>query len=487
MSATTTLWASAKALAALLALYTLRVAILALRRHYFASRHGCKTCPRYPQRVPILGIDTLIETINGYRKGSYLALLVDRHQKYGRTFSFYQFGETTISTCDPALMHAVLSTHFKDFSNGALRARSFSPLLGRGILNVDGDEWHQQRAVIRPSFAKTQFTDLNVFEKHVERLFKLIGERSRGDGQNTGVDMQDLVQKMVIDANTEYLFGEAIGVQSGSPSALALNQALDYALEGVIYRLRLGKLMLTHRDPVFWQACRTVHNFADQYVARAREDVRRQRSNWNNATKDGAAGGKPVAAGSYILLNEMAKHTDDPILLRDEIVTIIMAARDTTSATISFALYLLARHPQVWARLRADVLDHFVSPLTFDALDRMAYLRFIITEVLRLFPPIANNGRMAVRDVVLPVGGGDDGMSPLLVTKGTTVLFSAYVMQRRVESWGADANEFRPERWDPNDQSTGLKMDQQHSRDYLPFLGGPRTVSGSQPPPQQYS
>ncbi|KAF4910016.1 Cytochrome P450 monooxygenase fsdH [Colletotrichum viniferum] len=443
--------------------YVLRYLQLRSHRRKIATKNYCLPCPAYPQKDLIFGIDTHVETIQAFRKNHYLDLLVERHRKLGRTFSFYLFGSTTISTCDPEVLKCALSSHFKDFSNGDLRAKSVAPLLGRGILAADGEEWHHQRALIRPSFARAQATDLDIFERHATQLICAIKRKS------CNVDIQELVQQMILDANTEYLFGESTGLltEHASKSALSLNEALDYALEGVIYRLRLGKLMFLHRDRKFRHACKTVHNFADQYVAQALK------------LRNLEAKGTRVASeecrqpNRYILLDEMAKDTNDPVLLRDEIVTIVMAARDTTSATVSFALYLLARRADIWAKLRSNVVEHYVSPLTYEALENMKYLKWVVAETLRLFPPIANNGRMAVRDTVFPVGGGPDGKAPLLVTKGTTVLFSIYVMQRRTDIWGSDAERFRPERWNPESERKG-----RHGWEYLPFLGGPRICPG---------
>lgn len=447
-----------KFLAVVFSLYVVHRLHLFWQRYRLSSREGCRPCPKYPQRDPIFGLDTLWETIQGFKDGHYLELLIKRHNQYGRTFSFNQFSETTISTCDPGVMKCVLSTHFKDFSTGDLRSNSLTPLLGQGILTIDGEQWRHQRALIRPSFNRAQVTDLSTFEHHATDLIQAIMRNG------CDVDAHDLVQKMVLDANIEYLFGEPIGLleEQASESAQILNESIDCALEGVIYRLRLGKLMFLHRDPKFREACRTIHSFADRYVAKALELRKREK-----------AGLKSDEPEKYILLNEMAKDTDDPILLRDEIVTMIAAARDTTSATISFALYLLARRPDIWAKLRADVVAHYVTPLTYEAISEMKYLAHVVTEVLRMFPPIANNGRMAIRDTVLPVGGGVDGTAPLLVTKGTSVIFSAYVMHRRDELWGPSAYEFQPERWSADSEKGG-----RHGWEYLPFLGGPRICPG---------
>ena len=75
---------------------------------------------------------------------------------------------------------------------------------------------------------------------------------------------------------------------------------------------------------------------------------------------------------------------------------------------------------------------------------------------------------MAHKDTVLPVGGGSDGKSPLFVAKHDVVTYSTFVMHRRQELFGADAEEFRPSRWET------LRV----GWEYLPFNGGPRICPG---------
>lgn len=58
------------------------------------------------------------------------------------------------------------------------------------------------------------------------------------------------------------------------------------------------------------------------------------------------------------------------------------------------------------------------------------------------------NSRVAIRDTVLPVGGGSDGRKPIVVRKGERVTYSTYVMHRRADIWGEDVLEWKPERWE---------------------------------------
>ena len=96
--------------------------------------------------------------------------------------------------------------------------------------------------------------------------------------------------------------------------------------------------------------------------------------------------------------------------------------------------------------------------------------------VLRLYPSVPLNSRSALKTTVLPVGGGPDGKSPILVKKGEAVGYSPYVMHRLKALYGSDAEVFRPERWDPNeDNEVNLKN---IGWGYLPFNGGPRICLG---------
>jgi cytochrome P450 len=81
------------------------------------------------------------------------------------------------------------------------------------------------------------------------------------------------------------------------------------------------------------------------------------------------------------------------------------------------------------------------------------------------------NNRTATKTTILPTGGGPDGNSPILVRRGEVVVFSQYVNSRVKNIYGADAHEFRPERWE-----TGELKDVGWG--YFPFNGGPRACLG---------
>ena len=100
-----------------------------------------------------------------------------------------------------------------------------------------------------------------------------------------------------------------------------------------------------------------------------------------------------------------------------------------------------------------------------------------IDIALRLYPSVPVNQRTALRDTILPTGGGPDRKSPVLIHRGAAVAFSVYSLHRRKDFYGEDSEEFRPERWD---EDLGLYKDEvTKAWGYLPFNGGPRVCLGS--------
>ena len=96
--------------------------------------------------------------------------------------------------------------------------------------------------------------------------------------------------------------------------------------------------------------------------------------------------------------------------------------------------------------------------------------------VLRLYPSVPINLRQALKPAVLPLGGGSDGKSPMLVCQGEAVGYYVYAMHRRKDLYGDDADEFRPSRWEA-DIAEGLELSK-IGWGYLPLNGGPRFCLG---------
>lgn len=180
-------------------------------------------------------------------------------------------------------------------------------------------------------------------------------------------------------------------------------------------------------------------------------------------------------------IHALARYTRDRKVMRDQLVALLLAGRDTTAATLSWLFLELAKNPQVVEKLRAEiaqVLGDDGRPPNYQDIKDMKYLTHVINETLRLYPVVPFNVRSSLVDTTLPHGGGSDRMSPTGCPAGTIVGYSTLVMQRRRDlyppqspSFPYDPLEWVPERW-----STWTPK----SWNFIPFNGGPRICIGQQ-------
>jgi len=186
---------------------------------------------------------------------------------------------------------------------------------------------------------------------------------------------------------------------------------------------------------------------------------------------------KDLKEGSF--LDHMVHSTNDMRLIRDELVNILIAARDSTTALLTFLFYLLSLHPEVLSKLRSEMLAVVpVSPPSYEDVRKLRYLRACFDETLRLFAPIPASRRTSVHSCVLPVSGVDaQGNRGPIYMPGPNVplIYSVLLTQRRKDLWGDDAEEFIPERWIDPDRTKDLTADQFR---FFPFNAGPRVCPG---------
>lgn len=158
---------------------------------------------------------------------------------------------------------------------------------------------------------------------------------------------------------------------------------------------------------------------------------------------------KTKSEEGYTFLHALASFTRNPIVLRDQLVAVLLAGRDTTAATLSWLFFELARHPEVTAKLREEILATVGKDgtPTYADLKGMKYLQNTVQETLRLYPVVPFNVRLALKDTTLPRGGGPDGLSPVGILKDTPIGYSTLVMQRRPDLT-PDVMTFSPERWE---------------------------------------
>jgi len=177
------------------------------------------------------------------------------------------------------------------------------------------------------------------------------------------------------------------------------------------------------------------------------------------------------------LLDHLVGCTDDRIVIRDECVNILIAGRDTTASTLTFALYMLAQNSHVLQKLRAEVLSHVGKERnpTYQDIRDMKYLRAFINEVLRMYAPVPFDIRASKGATILPSMA--PGEKPYYVPPNTHVNYAAYLLHRSKDFWGPTALEFDPERF--IDERLGKYLTP-NPFIFVPFNAGPRICLGQQ-------
>lgn len=268
-------------------------------------------------------------------------------------------------TRDHEIIKTVLSTHFKDYGLDTERKKALKALLGNGIFATDGPSWAHSRALLRPQFTRTQLMDLSMLEKHVGRLMDLI------PGDEEEIELQELMLRFTMDMATDFLFGESTdGLLAGRSGPYGLGalqgfaESVQYAQHRMAMHVALGWWALLKPDFQFRHHVLVVHNFIDDFVQKA---LREHRPGAKNQ--------------SYVLLQALVEDVKDPIQIRDELINILIAGRDTTASLISNVFFVLSRRPDIWRKLREEVLRQFEGRLPkFDRIPQCKYVRYTINE-----------------------------------------------------------------------------------------------------------
>ncbi|KAJ7769936.1 cytochrome P450 [Mycena metata] len=255
-----------------------------------------------------------------------------------------------------------------------------------------------------------------------------------------------------MDASSEFLFGrdaQTLSVTLPYPFYVPVPQTSGSTDSSTEFAAALNQAQLISKErgqfgaawPLaeFWHdkldgPLRIIREFLDPILREA--VVRRQTSGSEKVLHtDGDPKDREVQEGEtlveHLLNTRRVSQTDTLILvsypttLRDEILNISVAGRDTTASLLTFV------H---WAH-RAPTPDDFKD---------MKYLRAVLNESMRLYPPVPFNMRSTTTPVLLP---STTGGKPFYLPAKSKVPFSVFVMHRRTDLWGPDAAEWDPDRF----------------------------------------
>jgi cytochrome P450 len=357
--------------------------------------------------------------------------------------AFFQLGPEKVFLLNhPDSIKDVLVTHSRNFHKGR-GLQLAKRLIGEGLLTSEGDFHLRQRRLMQPAFHHQRIAAYgSVMVDYARRT------RERWmDGASLDVHKEMMrltlavVGKTLFDADVE---SEADEIGEALATVLKLFETITLPFADL-----LEKLPLPGRGR-FQKA-------KDRLDATIYRMIRERRA---NGIRD---------RGDLLSMLLLAQDTEGDgsgmtdTQLRDEAMTIFLAGHETTANALTWTWYLLSQHPDVEARLDAE-LDTVLGGRipTVDDWPKLRYTEMLLAESMRLYPPAYILGRRVL---------GDYPLGRYTIPAGSLVLMSQYVMHRDPRYF-PDPERFDPERWTREAQAARPKFS------YFPFGGGPRLCIG---------
>jgi cytochrome P450 len=325
----------------------------------------------------------------------------------------------------------ILVTNHRNYTKGIGLDR-VKILLGNGIMTSEGEFWRRQRMMLQPLFHRRVITEFaaRIAAANDGLLERWADAARSGEPVNLTDEMSELTLNIVLEA----IFGRDL-------------QRMSAQLGGNPFEVVTKEQA---RNLQFAYKFRSLTRLVAELVGRRRE---REEEHFDYVA---------------MLMNARDKDTGAPMSDReliDEVMTLVVAGHETTASGLNWTWYLLAQHPEVEAKLHAE-LD--ASPVTavrapsLTELEQLPYTRQVIDEALRLYPP----GWLLSRRTIEP-----DVLSGYEVPAGTNVLLSLYLLHRHPRYW-RDPDAFMPERFDREHEAERPRFA------YMPFAAGPRHCIG---------
>ncbi|KAF8581493.1 cytochrome P450 [Ramaria rubella] len=514
--------------------------VFTLRTLWTSNRHASAARRLGALPIPVVrgswpgNIDVLKRLLHGWRNGYINETLREFFEEYqSPTINVRILWVDQIWTMDPNHIKHILVSGFQHFDKGAPQRERMKGFLGTGIFAADDEVWKMHRSMTRPFLAKSRTSDIKLFARHTDDAIahlERLAAAGRPDVSVTAtpasaLDIQELSQRYTLDIALDSFFGidnvrtmldplsrpgsteekdgshhvaEAYSTDddlaTSSAEIKTFARAMEQAADTTILRARQGVLwpLIEFKTDKTASLAATMRPWINAVICRVQKHGRAKE-------KTGEEGGD-----AETFVEHLVRSTDDETFIRDQLINMTLGARDTTAALITFTLYFLALHPEVYTRLRNEVMELCPPGESLPEGDRLkdfVYLRAVLNETLRVFPSVPINTRYSTTESVFPpaaypytatAGAATPRhyASSLYMPPNTSISLVTLLMQRRMDLWGADAEEFRPTRWLGEDNDLGDKPDESTGEPrrgeaadrrpewFVPFSAGPRLCLG---------
>ncbi|KAM0747058.1 putative cytochrome P450, partial [Meredithblackwellia eburnea MCA 4105] len=418
------------------------------------------------------------------------------------------FGEHRLFFTDPVALNHVLLTHAYEYPKPNEVRGNLSRILGKGILFAEGDDHRRQKRILTPAFSPSALRNLTpLFFEHAYKLRDIwvdkvnSGEDSRKEDNETVIEVSKWLSRVTLDiiglAGFGYNFSSLDGQNTalGDAFSVMLQTNISEPSPSSVLVLRTLGILITKFPAIFKKfpnkritAVRQGFETMDKETRKIVEEKKRELREGGSGD-GGAAGGKDLISLLLKANSADAKSQLSDAELQGQMTTFCLAGHETTSTALTWALWVLALHPNVQDRLRTEIRaarskakEEGRDELESDELNSLEYLEAFTRELLRFESPVSATLREAAHDDLIPLSApiksrSGATMTSIPVKKGQVVFFSITAANFNKQVFGEDADEFRPERW--LDGKVGEKVGAAGVYSHLlTFLAGPRACIG---------
>lgn len=359
-------------------------------------------------------------------------LMESQRSRHGDVFAMDVLGQRTVAFLTPEATRTIYLDRERVLSSQLGWSFTIGPMFRRGLMLRDFDDHRFHRRVMSQAFRRA------ALDGYMTRVNEIAAQHLHGLAGP--VDVYALTKRLTLDIAAQVFVGASLGEQ-----ARTVNDCFVAMMAASVAPVRRAVPGTAYARGV--RARQTLVSLLDDLVVRRRAEPE----------------------GTDLLSRLAHARTEDGELLpADEVVDhmafLLLAAHDTTTATLSVMLAELARHDEWQQRVADEVRDLDGAPVTLDSHQRLAATERVMKEALRLSPPVPFSPRGVLRDTEI------DGWE---VPAGSMVTASSLALHRHPGWWSG------PDAFDPDRFSPERAEDRAHSHLYVPFGGGAHLCIGN--------
>ncbi|XP_069553915.1 cytochrome P450 27C1 [Brachyistius frenatus] len=373
---------------------------------------------------------------------------MEHRKKYGKIFKSHFGPQLVVSVADRDLVAQVLRAEGVAPQRANMESwKEYRDMRGRstGLISAEGDDWLKMRSVLRQLIMRPR--DVAVFSDDVNQvvddLIKRVGSlRTQQSDGLTVHNVNDLFFKYAMEGVSALLYECRLGClenevpQETQDYITALNLMFS-SFKTTMYAGAIPKWLRPVIPKPWEEFCQSwdgLFRFSQIHVDNRFAEIKAQLQR-----------GEEVKGG--LLTNMLVTREMNMEEIYANVTEMLLAGVDTTSFTLSWACYMLARHPRIQQQIYNEVTKTLGpgAVATADDVSNLPLIRGLVKETLRLFPVLPGNGRISQDDMVV---------GEYFIPKGTQLALCHYSTSLDDENF-ADACDFRPDRWvrkDPQDR-----------------------------------